>query len=77
MPSPSALRKRLELIHEFEQLQSRLEAGDETALEPATDILLGVAMCQDCATMASVMKALVGVLESFQEMIDRGGWQYE
>ena len=76
MPTSETLRRRLQLIAEFQQLQARLEAGDETAIEPATDILIGVSITKDCGTLALVMKALAETLAGFQGELDREGWKY-
>jgi hypothetical protein len=81
MPTPSTLRKRLQLTHDFEQLYSRLESGDaaavEEAIEEARDIICGLVLCEDAEVLALVFRALVKVLDDMQQEIDHGGWQFK
>ncbi|MEI8371852.1 MAG: hypothetical protein WCJ35_03350 [Planctomycetota bacterium] len=70
MLTPEILRQRLELIHEFDQLQAHLEAGDESAIEPALVHIRSLSECNDMATLAAIIKAMATCLTDMQEQID-------
>ena len=70
MPEPANLRLRLQLISRFDQLAARLADGDKTAIEPTHDHIRAMLDCRDMPTLSLIMKAMMGVLESFQGEVD-------
>jgi hypothetical protein len=76
MATPENLKIRLQLISRLDQLASRLDDGDETAIDEARDHLCGLIVSNDTETLALVMKALASVLEGFQGEVDANSWRY-
>ena len=69
-PSPENLRLRIQLIAKFDQLQSRLSNGDESAIEEAHSHICGLIVCRDMPTLSLIMKALGTVLTDMQDELD-------
>jgi hypothetical protein len=69
-PTSKQLRQRIQLIGTLDQLASRLDDGDETAIEAAHSHIAGFVLCDDMPTLSMAMRALAHVLEEFQAECD-------
>jgi hypothetical protein len=72
MPTPENLKLRVQLIAKFDQLRSRLESGDEAAIEEAQNHISGLIVCDDMPTLALAMKCLAGLLLPLVARLEAG-----